>query len=217
MKCASCGATLPAGVDECPHCQTLNDTDFRLLGQARVESADHAEVEAQCPRCQAALMTLTIQMGESFPVQRCKRCLGTFFGHSDLNRLVDSVASGKGLDPERVAQLCRETPREIWPITYIPCPDCRATMQRSGFGKTSGVIVDQCKDHGVWLDGGELGRLLSWARAGGPQKGQPAPSSSPPPASDIVIHSVVDPGASRGKEGGGGVLGALRRVFRGFS
>ena len=31
----------------------------------------------------------------------------------------------------------------------------------------AGVIADQCLDHGIWLDGGELGLLLNWARAGG--------------------------------------------------
>lgn len=31
----------------------------------------------------------------------------------------------------------------------------------------SGVIIDRCKEHGVWLDGGELGHLFEWMKAGG--------------------------------------------------
>jgi hypothetical protein len=27
--------------------------------------------------------------------------------------------------------------------------------------------VDRCRDHGLWLDAGELRQLLEWARAGG--------------------------------------------------
>ncbi len=170
MKCASCGANLPVGVDECQHCQTLNDTDFRLLGRARVADAKRPAEEAQCPRCQTPLMSLKIQMGESYPVHRCKRCLGTFFASEDLERLVSSVADDTTLNEARLAQLCREAPREVWPITYIPCPCCRQTMQRKTFGQSSGVICDHCRDHGLWLDGGELGRLLSWARAGGAKR-----------------------------------------------
>jgi Zn-finger nucleic acid-binding protein len=40
-------------------------------------------------------------------------------------------------------------------------------MHRINFGVRSGVIVDQCKTHGVWLDSGELKRLLDWKKAGG--------------------------------------------------
>ena len=40
-------------------------------------------------------------------------------------------------------------------------------MNRVNFGTNSGVIVDRCKDHGVWLDGGELRQLFEWMKAGG--------------------------------------------------
>ena len=40
-------------------------------------------------------------------------------------------------------------------------------MNRSLHGKRSGVVVDRCRDHGLWLDAGELRQLLEWARAGG--------------------------------------------------
>jgi Zn-finger nucleic acid-binding protein len=28
-------------------------------------------------------------------------------------------------------------------------------------------VIDQCKVHGVWLDGGEITHLLEWKKAGG--------------------------------------------------
>jgi Zn-finger nucleic acid-binding protein len=40
-------------------------------------------------------------------------------------------------------------------------------MNRINFGAQSGVIVDKCKEHGVWLDGGELRQLMEWIKAGG--------------------------------------------------
>ena len=40
-------------------------------------------------------------------------------------------------------------------------------MNRVNFGARSGVIVDRCKDHGVWLDGGELRHLMEWMKLGG--------------------------------------------------
>ncbi len=35
------------------------------------------------------------------------------------------------------------------------------------FGARSGVIIDQCKAHGIWLDEGELKHLMEWRKAGG--------------------------------------------------
>jgi Zn-finger nucleic acid-binding protein len=52
-------------------------------------------------------------------------------------------------------------------VTYIKCPVCTKLMNRVNFGTKSGVIVDRCRDHGVWLDGGELRHLFEWMKAGG--------------------------------------------------
>jgi Zn-finger nucleic acid-binding protein len=40
-------------------------------------------------------------------------------------------------------------------------------MNRVNFGVRSGVIIDRCKAHGVWLDGGELRHLMEWMKLGG--------------------------------------------------
>jgi Zn-finger nucleic acid-binding protein len=40
-------------------------------------------------------------------------------------------------------------------------------MNRVNFGVRSGVVVDRCGDHGVWLDAGEMRQLMEWAKAGG--------------------------------------------------
>jgi Zn-finger nucleic acid-binding protein len=40
-------------------------------------------------------------------------------------------------------------------------------MNRSVFGRVSGVIVDVCKNHGVWFDGGELSEVLLFLESGG--------------------------------------------------
>lgn len=36
-------------------------------------------------------------------------------------------------------------------------------MARKNFGERSGIVVDVCKVHGVWLDRGELDALLAYA------------------------------------------------------
>ena len=52
-------------------------------------------------------------------------------------------------------------------VRYIPCPQCRKLMNRVNFSKTSGVIMDVCKADGVWLDRGELERVVGFIEHGG--------------------------------------------------
>jgi Zn-finger nucleic acid-binding protein len=50
---------------------------------------------------------------------------------------------------------------------YLACIECGDLMVPRNFGGTSGVIVDVCRGHGVWLDHRELERVLDFVRAGG--------------------------------------------------
>jgi hypothetical protein len=43
-------------------------------------------------------------------------------------------------------------------------------MNRGNYGRKSGVIVDLCREHGVWFDAEELDRVLLWLRRGGAER-----------------------------------------------
>jgi Zn-finger nucleic acid-binding protein len=57
--------------------------------------------------------------------------------------------------------------RPLDEVKYVPCPLCHNSMNRVNFGKVSGVIVDVCRAHGTWFDGGELTRVVAFAAGGG--------------------------------------------------
>jgi Zn-finger nucleic acid-binding protein len=52
-------------------------------------------------------------------------------------------------------------------VTYIPCPVCGQLMNRVNFARCSGVIVDLCRQHGVWFDRDELSSIVEFIRSGG--------------------------------------------------
>ena len=56
----------------------------------------------------------------------------------------------------------KEFPSNLW----TQCPDCGEIMHRRNYAGASGVIIDFCKNHGVWFDADELPRLLAWIRSG---------------------------------------------------
>src|SRR5690606_39479191 len=52
-------------------------------------------------------------------------------------------------------------------VRYRGCPACGVLMNRRNFGRRSGVIVDVCKEHGVWFDADELTAVLEFVARGG--------------------------------------------------
>jgi Zn-finger nucleic acid-binding protein len=53
------------------------------------------------------------------------------------------------------------------PEGYLPCPRCGDLMNRSNYGRISGVLIDSCKPHGMWLDGGEADKIAVFIESGG--------------------------------------------------
>jgi len=147
----------------------MSDTDLRKLYTASVERS--GESPRTCPRCETSLETIRITLGAQFLVDRCLRCLGIFFDPAELETLMETaVHDAEAVDNLRISVLAEEGGQDDWPIAYLPCPVCGSMMNRRAYGARSGVVTDWCKHHGTWLDGGELGKLLTWARAGGVRK-----------------------------------------------
>ena len=166
MDCVSCGAPLPAKSNICTHCQTLNDVDLRAI---QLRSTKGPTSDRNCPRCETRMESISLGLEEEFYIERCDRCLGIFFDPAELEFLIDkSVSAVYEVDRQRLQKLINEEYHDLdKEVKYIKCPACKQLMNRRIYGKKSGVIVDTCRDHGVWLDGGELGQILKWAKAGG--------------------------------------------------
>src|SRR5579863_6748529 len=111
----------------------------------------------RCPNCNRALEP---EAEEARPVERCARCAGVFIGQRALRDLLFAQAatpSGTPMDYQRPSPAADA-------VRYRPCPACCEPMLRRNFLETSGVIVDVCGPHGVWLDRGELEALTAFAR-----------------------------------------------------
>lgn len=90
------------------------------------------------------------------------------------------------------------------PTGVVDCPVCGTTMQKRVVN--SGIELDFCDWHGVWLDAGELERLLA-ARGGGPAARQPG--LGPAVAKGLAGAAVMGVGFQLGGRLVGGILDAL--------
>ncbi len=166
MDCVNCGAPLPAKSSKCRHCGTLNDVDLRTVHRSITSTAAS---DRNCPRCETLMESIDLGLDGGFFIERCARCLGLFFDPGELEHVLNvSAQNVHEVDRERLDVMIEEeyadTPRQV---KYIKCPVCSTLMNRRIFGAKSGVIVDSCRHHGVWLDGGELAQIVKWAKVGG--------------------------------------------------
>ncbi len=164
-NCINCGAALTGTLLVCEYCKTRQDVDLSVVHRYTVENPRSPRI---CPRCHIPLQTVDLHLQGKFLIERCTRCLGLFFDPGELEALVEkAVANVHAVDPQRLNEVQSVKRRDEYPVTYIDCPVCRKLMNRINFGVRSGVIADWCRQHGMWLDGGELRQILEWTKAGG--------------------------------------------------
>jgi Zn-finger nucleic acid-binding protein len=103
-----------------------------------------------CPRCTATMKSTDLG-------QLCPGCDGCWLNYEQLNaslRLSDSELENSEL-ANTVVDDHADTERE----RYLRCPQCSTRMRRQIYLVESGVVVDTCREHGIWLDDGELGKI----------------------------------------------------------
>ncbi len=164
-RCHSCSAPLPANTSRCTYCGTRNDMDFVAVGRFAVS---REESRRQCPDCKIPLQTVRLSLDGAFAIERCETCFGLFFDPGEIQAFLEaSVAPVFEINYQAIGHIGQERFSKDRPVRYVPCPECGRVMNRVNFGYRSGVVMDQCKEHGVWLDNGELIHLMEWKQAGG--------------------------------------------------
>jgi len=164
-RCSCCNAPLPDGSQMCEYCRSRTDIDLKGIHFYTTHESETARI---CPRCNVKLKTIDLKLNGTFLIERCEDCLGLFFDPNELEALLEaSVTNIFKIDRNGLDSINLRRQAEQQPISYLKCPICAQLMHRVNFGTRSGVIVDRCKDHGVWLDGGELRHLMEWMKMGG--------------------------------------------------
>lgn len=167
VNCSSCGAPLSPNKIVCLYCGTRNMVDVQRHNFSYTTGAGEPR---HCPDCDKEMETIDLaqnNLGEKkFLIEKCPDCHGLFFDNEELQYVLEKkTAQVSYINNERLKEIADT--RILGKIVYRPCPVCKKLMNRMNFGARSGTIIDQCKDHGLYLDGGELRQLLEWRKAGG--------------------------------------------------
>ncbi len=107
----------------------------------------------------------TPEQPSGWAVHGCRGCGGVWVGSTTLDAMIEG-AQQRGTEG-RAPQVVRRELSLGGKVVYRPCSVCGETMSRRNFARISGVIVDQCRNHGSFFDAGELEDVLAFVRSGG--------------------------------------------------
>ena len=154
MACPSCFGLMFLGSRYCPRCgakavQTQTKTEENL---------------GSCPRCRVQLNLLQVKDSDLCECQKCGGLWADVETFENICASRENRAAVLSLISTRHSALENKHPARI---NYVPCPDCKQLMNRNNFARSSGVIIDICKHHGVWFEAEELPKIIEFIRRGG--------------------------------------------------
>lgn len=149
VACSRCREIMFSGSKYCPHCSGATAPVEEGAAQGRA-----------CPRCTRGLVGMRVA---SDNIEQCPGCAGLWmsvatFDHICSDSQAQSAATTMAVPPGRGV---------VAEVVYIKCPECSELMARKRYSQASGVLINTCRAHGVWLDGGELRQIVEFIRAGG--------------------------------------------------
>jgi Zn-finger nucleic acid-binding protein len=160
-RCISCFALSPREAERCLKCGAL------LPAPALV-----AEGAGSCPDCRLELVAHAFgAVGYS----ECPRCSGLFLKKESFEAVTkdaDTRAKVRLAEPVTTPAASPGGPAKtasgtLPPVRYRPCPGCGKLMNRTNYGGGSGIVLDACRDHGLWFDRGELASIVDFLEKGG--------------------------------------------------
>jgi Zn-finger nucleic acid-binding protein len=179
LHCPSCGAAIAADALQCGYCHSPLATVacpkcLSLVGQhashcsrcgTLLEAAVSVATTSACPDCHTPLSAA--QIG-GVDLEQCPGCAGVWVTQPVFEQIA-AVAAQRG----QVLGALPATPKIPAPmetVRYRPCPVCGQLMNRFNYGHISGVVLDVCKQHGLWFDRDELRQVLTFIESGGLEK-----------------------------------------------
>lgn len=194
VRCASCGAAREEGAKACGYCDsdfTIHEQDLeticpscfaRISNTARFchhcataiapEELAGDKTDRICPACgDGRFLNSRTFGGARITALECGVCAGLWLGAEVFRTLEERAREAAPANPDPAALRTEarsraKTPQRGGPV-YRRCPACRTPMTRINFERVSGILLDRCRDDGIWFDATELDAVLRWIKLGG--------------------------------------------------
>lgn len=179
LRCQSCGASVGEAELQCPYCKSQLATVacpqcFGMVPRhahhcpqcgAVIQPQESLPSALTCPGCRTPLATSTLS---GLTLDQCPACGGLWVAQQVFEKIA-ADREQRGLVLTSLPGPA-SSPVTLAPVRYRPCPHCARLMNRLNYARISGVVLDVCKDHGLWFDQDELRQVLAFIEAGGLEK-----------------------------------------------
>jgi Zn-finger nucleic acid-binding protein len=221
--CAYCGAAIARERSHlglvCPECYARNADASRYCTGCGVafhpQPLPRPDEARACPVCTTDMAARTLA---GTLVHQCSTCDGLWVRTAGFDALVDRTAAAARHAPAAGLGDRGAAPRAVdAAVVYRRCPACRQQMVRKNFGRTSGVIIDWCGQHGMWLDADELEHIARYVVAGGLERGReaaPGDATLDPIPSMLALERVLADERTRRTSGPHDLVEFLWNVFQ---
>jgi len=155
MSCVDCARPMARNSENCLYCGGK--------GAERIQ----VEKPLSCPRCKTSMDKIN---SEGLLLDICGDCGGTWYDIGELESYLEKtrdLADDEVHDPSEGVTHGQRTPASAVKRVYLPCPHCKDLMSRTNYGRGSGIMVDLCGAHGVYLDPEEFEQLRRFIADGG--------------------------------------------------
>jgi Zn-finger nucleic acid-binding protein len=242
VRCASCGGPREAGRLSCSYCGsdfTLHEQDLETICPACLARISNAakfchhcatpiapeEIAADptdrgCPACGPGHTLHSRSLGDTgFSALECTRCAGLWVGEAAFEALEarERETAAPAADAKTIREEIKSRPR-VAPTPgpfYRACPVCSTAMTRINFSRISGILVDRCREHGIWFDASELDAALRWIQIGGEKAAQRRDADEAKSRASQERFKIVlpDPNDPRGAHVAGSGADESRELF----
>jgi len=185
-RCGSCGALVQPDAQRCTYCDSAIVRDPGKLSlicpECFARNPDQSRFcvacgvafapqplpnegrELPCPACDRRMPPSQVA---GIAVNECPGCHGLWVAGHHFDALVKRAAQLRQKRPP-TAEAPRVRRGHIdLAVRYRRCPECDQFMLRTNYKRSSGVILDECRLHGTWLDADELEQVAGFILAGG--------------------------------------------------
>jgi Zn-finger nucleic acid-binding protein len=112
-----------------------------------------------CPRCSTALNEVLFSDLDDSQVHMCPKCEGAWYPRKALNEVAQSERDW--LENTEIAAVLEADKLDLIDLEApVNCPVCADEMKRYEYALAPEVELDECPEHGIWLDDGELGVIM---------------------------------------------------------
>jgi Zn-finger nucleic acid-binding protein len=152
--CPSCFGPVFKGMNYCPSC-----------GESVERQAFSNDQPMNCPRCAINLVPVDLA---GTRIDECSQCGGIWLGPAAFQRICEErEKQERALAVHTSVSASDRVAMDQSKRFYIPCPVCGELMNQKNYAGFSGVVIDLCKQHGIWFDRLELQRIINFIKDGG--------------------------------------------------